>query len=65
MCAAWPAHANITMNDGMGQGIKIVDSASKRKVKQLLAAEAEMRKMEVESTAGWEEGPPSDVEDME
>ena len=49
----------------MLQGIKIVDAASKRKVKQLLGAEAEMRTMEVESNAGWEEAAPSDLEDME
>ncbi len=42
-----------------------MDAASKRKVRQLLAAEAEMRKMEVESTAGWEEAASSDLEDME
>jgi hypothetical protein len=47
------------------QGIKIVDAASKKKAREALAAEQELRRMEVESTAGWEEAPPSDLEDME
>ena len=47
----------------IAQGIKITDAASKRKVKEILSAEAAMRKMDVESTAGWEEGAPSDMDD--
>ncbi|KAK9904339.1 hypothetical protein WJX75_009624 [Coccomyxa subellipsoidea] len=47
------------------KGIKIVDAASKKKAREALAAEQELRRMEVESTAGWEEAPPSDLEDME
>ena len=45
------------------QGIKITDAASKKKAKEALAAEAAMRKMEVESNAGWEEAGASDMED--
>ena len=47
------------------QGIKVVDAASKKKALEALAAEQELRRMEVESNAGWEEAAPSDLEDME
>ncbi|BDA45786.1 hypothetical protein COCOBI_07-5730 [Coccomyxa sp. Obi] len=47
------------------KGIKIVDAASKKKALEALAAEQELRRMEVESNAGWEEAAPSDLEDME
>jgi hypothetical protein len=47
------------------QGIKITDAASKRKAREALEAEQALRKMEVESNAGWEEVENPDVEDME
>lgn len=57
--------ANLIENVCSLQGIKIVDAASKKKALEALAAEQELRRMEVESNAGWEEAAPSDLEDME
>ncbi len=62
---AWHSLKGTPSTDDVLQGIKIVDAASKKKAREALEAEQELRRMEVESNAGWEEAPPLDMEDME